>query len=209
VTPFERGTSEPPIDSRNSWEQRYVQGNTRWDLGGAPPVLVRVIAATPPSPPLRVLVPGAGFGHDALAWAGAGHAVTAVDVAPSACRALETRARRTGLPVRVLEADVFALPPETRGAFDLVWEQTCLCALPPERRADYVRAIADALRPGGRYLGLFWNHGQPGGPPFDLEPAAVRALFGQAFEELSLEPVPDSPPGRAPEFLYRAAQKGV
>jgi methyl halide transferase len=185
----------------SDWEQRYREGRTRWDLGGPPPVLVREIARRALPPRLQVFVPGAGFGHDALAWARAGHAVTAVDVAPSACRALAERAARTGLVLDVREADLFGLPADLCGGFDLVWEQTCLCALAPERRADYMRAVAGVLRPGGTFLGLFWNHGQPGGPPYDLDPTAVRALFAQPFEEQALAPVADSPPGRSHEFL--------
>lgn len=189
------------------WEQRYAEARTPWDLGGAPPVLVRTIAGLAAGPRRRVLVPGAGLGHDALAWARAGHGVTAVDLAPSACRALEARAWRAGVALEVLEADLFALPARTRAAHDLVWEQTCLCALPLDLRAGYPAAVAEALRPGGLYLGLFWNHGQGGGPPFDLTPDVVRRLFAPAFAEQSLEPVPDSVPGRRPEFLYAALRR--
>ena len=201
MTPGPGSTDGPKTNA--DWEQRYREQKTPWDLGGAPPVLVRTIRGFAGAPSRRVLVPGAGFGHDALAWARAGHRVTAVDVAPSACRDLEARAARAGLPLRVLEADLFALPADTRAAHDLVWEQTCLCALPPERREDYVRAVADALREGGRFVGLFWNHGQPNGPPYDMAPHAVRALLERRFTGLTLEPVPDSPPGRSPEFLCR------
>lgn len=183
------------------WEQRYREGRTRWDLGGAPPVLVRAIAARPAPPRLRVLVPGAGFGHDALAWARAGHRVASVDLAPSAVRALRACAERAGLTLDVREGDLFALPAAWSSAFDVVWEQTCFCAIPPERRLDYVRAVAEALVPGGTYLGLFWNHGQPAGPPYDIAWEAVRSLFLGRFEEAGAEPVPDSVPGRSHETL--------
>ena len=192
--------TEPCPKTVAGWEQRYAEGRTAWDLGGPPPVLVREVARRAPPPALRVLVPGAGFGHDALAWARAGHAVTAVDLAATPCRVLAERAARSGLLLDVRQADVLALPPDLRGAFDLVWEQTCLCALDPAQHAAYARAMAEALRPGGTLLGLFWNHGMTGGPPFDLTRAAVRALFA-GVEEVSLADVPDSPPGRSNEFL--------
>jgi SAM-dependent methyltransferase len=192
--------SEPSPQTAAGWEQRYREGRTAWDLGGPPPALVREIARRRAPPSLRVLVPGAGFGHDALAWARAGHAVTAVDVAPTPCRALVERSARAGVAVDVRQADLLALPPEFAGAFDVVWEQTCLCALAPEQHAAYARAVREALRPGGTYLGLFWNHGQPGGPPFDVSRAAVRALFASEGE-VGLADVPDSAPGRSNEFL--------
>jgi SAM-dependent methyltransferase len=200
-----------PGATGDAWEQRYREGRTAWDLGGPPPVLVRTIGRAQVDagpwrlpPGAAVLVPGSGFGHDALAWARAGFRVTALDVAPSAVRGLADRAARTGLPVDVRLADFLDLSADLRGQFDVVWEQTCLCALDPGRRAAYVRSAAAALRPGGLYLGLFWNHGQAGGPPYDLAPETVRALFGPAFEEAALETVPDSPPGRSNEFTFAA-----
>lgn len=183
------------------WEQRYREGRARWDLGGPAPALVRAIQERPAPPALRVLVPGAGFGHDALAWARAGHRVTSVDVAPSAVEGLRRMAARAGLGVDARLADLFALPPAWGSAFDLVWEQTCFCAIPVERRLDYVRALAEALVPGGTYLGLFWNHGQPGGPPFDIAWPDVRGLFLGRFAEERVLAVPDSVPGRSHETL--------
>jgi SAM-dependent methyltransferase len=196
--------SEPGPKTGAGWEQRYAEGRTAWDLGGPPPVLVREIALRAPPPVLRILVPGAGFGHDALAWARAGHAVTAVDVAPTPCRVLAERAARAGLVVDVRQADVLALPADLHGAFDLVWEQTCLCALDPSQHAAYARSMTAALKPGGTFLGLFWNHGMAGGPPYDLTRGAVSALFTDV-DRISLEVVPDSVPGRSNEFLFRAA----
>jgi SAM-dependent methyltransferase len=184
------------------WEQRYRDGVTPWDLGGPPPALLDALDG----PPLaggarRVLVPGAGFGHDALAFARAGHRVTAVDVAPSACGALRARAERAGLVVDVLEGDVLALPARLAGAFDVVWEQTCLCALASVQREVYVASMATALRPGGHFLGLFWHHGQPGGPPHDMPPDLVRTLFAPRFVELALQPVARSAAGRREHLL--------
>ena len=182
------------------WEERYREGRTHWDLGAAPPCLVRLIEGLPRGR-LRVLVPGAGFGHDAIAWARAGHEVTAVDFAPSAVAGLRRRAREAGVHVAVLEADVFRLPASLDGAFDAVWEQTCYCAIAPGRRAEYVEVMARALVPGGAFHGLFWHHGREGGPPYDVTPEQVRATFAVRFELVSLEPVPDSPAARGNEFL--------
>ena len=83
----------------------------------------------------------------------------------------------------------------------MVWEQTCFCAIPPARRLDYVRAMARALAPGGRLLGLFWNHGHPGSQPFDVRPEDVKALFPPRFAVEGIEPVEGSVPDRRPEFL--------
>ena len=186
------------MSAAGEWNQRYVEGRTAWDLGGPPPALVRVIAAQ--TAPRRVLVPGAGRGHDPLAWAEAGHAVVAVDFAPLAVAAARENAAARGVPLEVLEADVLALPPARLGSFDLVWEQTCFCAIPVERRPDYARSMAAALRPGGLLLALLWNHGREGGPPFDVSRAHVEAVFPPLFTVERLDPVADSIAGRTPEL---------
>ena len=82
-----------------------------------------------------------------------------------------------------------------------MWEQTCFCAVWPARRAAYARTVLEVLRPGGRFYGLFWNHGRPGGPPFDVAPDHVRDAFGSGFEVESLAPVEVSVPERGSEFL--------
>lgn len=182
------------------WEGRYQQGDTPWDLGAPPPALVTVIAAE--TPPLRVIVPGAGFGHDAIAWAQAGHHVTLVDIAPTAITGARRLAQAAGVELTLLEADIFALP-DADGAFDLVWEQTCFCAIGLEQRSAYAQQAARWLAPGGRMIALLWNHGAEGGPPFDVTPEDARAAFAPHFDIESLEPVVESAPQRWNEFLAR------
>jgi methyl halide transferase len=70
-----------------------------------------------------------------------------------------------------------------------------------DRRSDYVRSMASVLRPGGRLVGLLWNHGRPGGPPYDVRREDVEALFPPLFTIESIEAVPDSIAGRTPEML--------
>ncbi|MDJ0975988.1 MAG: methyltransferase domain-containing protein [Planctomycetota bacterium] len=183
-----------------SWEQRYVEGTTGWDLGGPPPALVALLSGLEGGP-RRVLVPGCGNGHDAVAWAKAGHDVVAVDYAPSAVLGTRQNAEAAGVEVDVRQADLFALPADLDGTFDAIWEQTCYCAIHPSQRDAYVEVCGRVLKPGGRYHGLLWNHGQPGGPPFDVTPDDVRARFAAAFELESLAPVAESVPSRANEFL--------
>ena len=62
--------------------------------------------------------------------------------------------------------------------------------------------MARALKPGGEILALLWNHGNDGGPPFDLPEARARGLFEPAFGQVRLEPVADAL--RPGEYLLRA-----
>ena len=146
----------------NDWNARYQSGRPPWDLDAPAPALVDLLANLPREPQ-RVLVPCAGLGHDAIAWAKAGYQVTAVDFAPLAVAGARQQADALGVALTILQADLFKLPEAFQGAFDIVWEQTCLCALDPSKRMDYLQAMARVLRAGGVFYGLFWNHGRPGG----------------------------------------------
>jgi SAM-dependent methyltransferase len=181
------------------WNQRYAEGRTFWDLGGPPPALRRLLAEDRRR--RRVMVPGAGRGHDAIAWAEAGHDVVAVDFAPLAVAVARELASVRGVTMEVLEGDIFALPASLEGSFDLVWEQTCFCAIPVERRGDYARAMAAVLRPGGQLVALLWNHGNAGGPPFDVRREDVERVFSPLFSVERIDVVTDSIAGRTPELL--------
>lgn len=184
--------------SAEAWNARYERGQTGWDRGDAAPALHQLLARIEHAP-LRVLVPGAGFGHDAIAWARAGFQVTAVDFAPLAVAGLRERAAAAHVVLEALHADLFALPAELSGTFDLVWEQTCLCAIEPSLRDDYVDVLHRVLKPSGLVHALLWNHQRAGGPPFDLPVPLTHALFKPRFDLLETTRLKDS--GRAGEYL--------
>ena len=186
------------LSDPDRWNQRYAEGTTGWDLGAEAHALKQLLAELPREP-VHVLVPGAGFGHDALAWAQHGAHVVAVDFAPLAVMGLKERAERAQVSLDAVEADLFALPEAWDGRFDVVWEQTCLCAIDPGRRGEYVHAMKRVLRPGGVLYALLWNHGREGGPPHDLPESVARELFRGAFEVKQVKPIQGST--RAGEYL--------
>lgn len=187
-------------DDPSSWDAIYAEGGDKWTLERAPGVLEQLIEGV--SERQRVLVPGAGHGHDAFAWARAGHEVVALDFAPRALESMRRRASELGVPIEALEADVTAPPASLRGRIDLVWEQTCLCALQPEDRRPYLEAMATVLRPRGSMVALLWNHGMEGGPPFDMTPVLVERLVTGLFSIRKRERVEDSLSTRASQYLW-------
>lgn len=103
------------------------------------PALLRLLPEVKP-PPARVLLVGAGRGHEARALDARGYDVTVVDeVAP---------APLPGLPVI---AAAFA-DTDFGGRFDLVAEHGTFGTIPS---ADYVAAAGRALKPGGQLFGAF------------------------------------------------------
>jgi SAM-dependent methyltransferase len=153
------------------WEGRYQAGTTGWERPSLNPGFL-AWRADGTLAPCRILIPGAGRSSEPLALAEAGFDVTTLDVSPTAVEAQRSRLPPTA---RVIEADLFAWTPDV--PFDAIYDQTCLCALPPPRLIGYERRLADWLRPGGRLFVLFMQTGQPGGPPFDCPVADMRRLF--------------------------------
>ncbi len=170
------------------WEQRYRENETPWDKGNAHPSLVRALSEVGVSG--RVLVPGCGFGYDVAAIAN--HpgvtGVTGLDIAQSAVDA--TRRTVAALPHATAEkADLFHLPKALRGVHDWVWEHTCFCAIDPSLRNAYVNAVADALKPGGHLLAVFylrpWDTDEENatlGPPHACSAEELDRRFATRFE---------------------------
>ncbi len=186
------------VNDRDAWNRRYAEGSTGWDLK-APAEALSQLLSTLPHDAKRVFVPGAGYGHDALAWAQAGFDVLAADFAPLAIAGLRKHAAAMDVRLTALEADLFALSPELDASFDIVWEQTCLCAIDPARRPEYVQTMHRVLKPNGTVYALLWNHQRPGGPPHDLPRALTHALFAPLFDIVRVDTVHGSK--RAGEYL--------
>jgi SAM-dependent methyltransferase len=177
-------------DPTRFWEERYRTATTPWDRGGASPALLEWLDGEELRP-CRILVPGCGRGYEVLELARRGFEVTALDFAPSAVRHLREELRRAGLEAEVLEADVLTWAAQR--PFDAIYEQTCLCALPPGTWADYERQLFRWLRPGGRLFALFMQTRKEGGPPYHCDPGAMQALFPASRWEWSSAPFCEVP----------------
>jgi SAM-dependent methyltransferase len=171
------------------WNTRYAAGKTPWDLGGVPAALRSFLARA--ETPGRVLIPGCGSGYEVQAFHEAGFEVTAIDFSPVAIK----RAAQLLGPLRrfVIEGDFFThdFPGQE---FDLIYERTFLCSLPPKRRQNYARRMAELLQKGKLLAGIFLYGEEPDPPPYPLTEAQALELFGEQFELIRSEPVSDSLP---------------
>lgn len=189
------------------WERRYESRQTPWDLGEPHPELVARIAReersiTPRRERGRALVPGCGRAYDALALARYGWQVTAVDVVASLRDDVQRQLAPSG--GRFLAMDALAL--KTTPAWDLLFDHTFFCALPPERREEYGRWTRRVVAVGGRLVALVFPIDRPidlGGPPFPMTTADLARALGKRFRLREDEPVEH--PGVGREWAERWA----
>lgn len=166
------------VDTPGFWEEIYRGGRAGWDLGGPTPVFQRLLAREEFKPG-RMIVLGAGRGHDAREFARHGFQVTAVDFASDAVQAMREK-NDPNAPIEVVQQDIFHLPAEWNETFDYFLEYTCFCAIDPSRRAEYADVVSRLMKPGGVYFDLaFPLDSHAGGPPFAVSVPEILRLFGE------------------------------
>jgi methyl halide transferase len=194
--------------TQTDWQTAYESRETPWEKGVAHPALVDFLAANGPLA-RDIFVPGCGSGNDVRALSTRENHVVGVDLAPFAVE--KARANPRVGNEEYLLADLFTLPAQFDGKFDVAFEHTCFCAINPALRADYARAIARLLKPGGQFLAIFFlnpdlDEGEEG-PPFPVSAGELESVFGPYFT-LEREWVPQrTHPGREGRELMRVLKR--
>jgi len=157
---------------------------------------------------LQALVVGCGLGDDAEFLTALGCMVTAFDIAPSAIR--EARLRFPGSPVDYQVYDLFALPQQWTGRFDLVLEAYTLQVLTPAWRERAYPLLSALLRPQGRLLAIARGRAPSeaqGAMPWPLTRAELAHFSSCGLVEESCEEYLDDeqPPVRRLRATYRRA----
>jgi hypothetical protein len=198
------------VNFPKKWQADYEGKTDGWDLGGPTPVF-ESLAASGRFPAGRMIVLGAGRGHDARMFARHDFGVTAVDFAEHAVNEMK-RLAEPKAPVTILQHDLFALPAALDNSFAYVLEYTCFCAIDPRRRGEYADLVGRLLRQGGIYIDLAYPlDGRAGGPPFAVSAAELVRLFEERGFELRSREVPvNSIPRRRGEeelFVFQKSNK--
>jgi SAM-dependent methyltransferase len=200
------------VNSPRKWDENYERNTAGWDLGGPTPVFKRMLQRRQWLPG-RMIVLGAGRGHDAREFARHSFQVTAVDFSSQAIQEMR-RLARPDAPVEILQQDIFTLPDTFNESFDYVLEYTCfprhlrpgqVCAIDPTRRIEYADLVTRLLKPEGVYIALaFPLDGRKGGPPFAVSVSEILDLFqARGFKLLSREkPLDSVKPRRHVEELF-------
>lgn len=170
------------------WSERYQTGETPWEKGEPHPELPFLLSQYWQliEGAEQILVPGCGVGHDAKVIADLCQGeVFGLDVAKEAIDLARSRYETDGLSW--VAGDLF----DWEGSYDLVFEHTCFCAIPVERRGDYAAKMAGLIPEGGHLLGIFFlnpDHEGEEGPPFGVTTDELDEFFGSRFELLWSQP---------------------
>lgn len=179
------------------WSARYRDGDTPWEKGEHHPALPLFLdshQALFKNRP-RIFHPGCGFGRDAAFLAPLATSVTALDISEEALNTARNLHSHTN--IRWAQADLFNWP--EKDSYQLVWEHTCLCAIPPTTRPDYAQIIHQVLEPHGLLCGIFFlnpNRHPNEGPPFPISREELHALFDFGFDLIEDHPNPTTYLGR-------------
>jgi SAM-dependent methyltransferase len=101
---------------------------------------------------LRAIEIGSGRGLNAFLFAERGAKVTLLDNSTVALAQARELFDAHGVPVELVEADLFALPADVRDSFDVSMSYGLCEHFLGERRLAVVRAHLEAVRPGGMAL---------------------------------------------------------
>jgi len=166
-------------------------------------------SSEPGQPPRRrrALVPGCGRGYDAILLGALGYEVYGLDAAATAIAAArklqstskddpQYAARDPAVgqgPVTFLHGDFFQddFTQQTGGAdFDLMFDYTFLCALPPVARPAWAKRFSELLSAKGHLVCLEWPLNKApstGGPPHGLTSQLYVHLFRTPGREVAYE----------------------
>jgi SAM-dependent methyltransferase len=184
-----------------NWESMWASGLGRgqaFDANRCEPAFIKLLSTASDLPVGKAFVPGCGRGYAVAELCRRGYDATGLDIAPTAVKAANDylasgeESGIQGRPWRVVAEDFF----QHEGTYDLIYDCTFLCALPPELRTSWASKCAELLKPKGELVTLIFPVADPpyeGGPPFCMSPQLVTDLLKPAgFEPLSMSEVPEA-----------------
>jgi len=132
------------------WDADYRASRPpAWDIGRPADELRRVVSEGTVRK-CRAVDLCSGSGSDAIYLARQGFDVTAIDLAPTALGQAEQKARRAGVRVRWVLADV--LQPPSLEPFDFIYDRGCYHVVRDQNLAAYIETVRRFSRSGTRFL---------------------------------------------------------
>jgi SAM-dependent methyltransferase len=180
------------------WEERYRTQDTGWDIGHISTPL-KAYVDTLTASDKRILIPGAGNGHEAIyLFLNGFKNVYVLDWSSLALASIKERC--PDFPTdHLICGDFF----EHQGQYDLILEQTFFCAINPVLRAKYAAHMSHLLKPKGRLVGLLFDAPlNQDFPPFGGSKEEYLEYFRPYFALETFEDAHNSIPQRAGRELF-------
>lgn len=163
------------------WQDCYNQNQTGWDLGSVSPPL-KAYCDKLTNKAIRILIAGAGNAQEARYLHKLGFTnVYVLDIVPSVLDAF-AKANPTFNPKHLICHDFFDVHSLGLNKFQLIIEQTFLCAIDPARRSEYIRQMHRLLADNGRLVGVLFDCEFEHSPPFGGNLAEYQTLFKAYFD---------------------------
>lgn len=183
------------------WLSRWQANRIGFHEGLPNDFLVAQFAALGVAPGGRVFVPLCGKSQDMLWLRAQGYAVVGAELSPLAAAqffaeaGLVPEVSQAGAftayeteGVRLLVGDILTLTPALLGPVDAVYDRAALVALPSVLRARYAAHLMALTQAAPQLLVTFaYDQAVVEGPPFSVEAAEVRALYGEAYRLVALD----------------------
>lgn len=173
-----------------------------WHYDDPPEQLVELLDSGKVRPCKAVEI-GCGLGTQSLALARRGFDVTGIDCSRVAIEEARRRARQAGVAVRYVVADLLTSLDGLSPPYEFAWDWEVLHHVFPPQRPGLVRALADLIAPGGRYLSVAFSERDPwlaGQGKYRKTPIdtvlyfssvqELRELFEPLFDVLELDTIP-------------------
>ena len=185
------------------WNDRYLNNTAKWDLGQiSTPIKEYVDGITNKN--VKILIPGAGNSYEAEYLHKIGFSdITVIDIASEPLLNLESRLPKSH-NLKLIKEDFF----NHQGNYDLIIEQTFLCALELRFRESYPIKMSDLLNSSGILAGvLFTIDKNRSEPPFGGTMEEYRKLFEPLFKIETLEPCYNSVQDRKNKEVFIQFEK--
>lgn len=171
--------------TKDYWNNRYLKQQIGWDLGEVS-LPIKAYINQLGNKDLKILIPGAGNAYEAVYLIENGF--TNVNIVDFAEKPLADLAQKLAIydakNFHLIQDDFFNL----KGKYDLILEQTFLCAINPSLRQNYVDQTHQLLESGGKIVGLLFNKQFSfDGPPFGGSIEEYQSLFQDKFEISKME----------------------
>ena len=171
---------------KKSFEERYRENNTPWEINRVDHNLSAVVSALPIMPG-KALDIGCGTGDNSIWLAGHHFQVTGCDISPDAIARAKAKAAMAAADCRFLHIDF--LKEDLPGApFSFVFDRGCFHTTPEGDRRRFVARVAALLEGGGTWLSMIGNADEireEEGPP-QLSALQIVTLVEPFFEIISL-----------------------